>query len=196
MGANLPTEVSQGAGTGATAQMQTVQLRTAGDAAEWETLEHSEIGKPWALANFGSAAVAPWAIRNVEPSADLSQLANTQKSASEAYRVLRAEGAPIDEVAFLQAFNIPIDDARIGARGKPTLFAWHITSSMLTFGEARVRYDDTLPSSPFDNMRYSDVFGSGGTPTNEQAANVFNGLIAALKKQESKEDNGTSPTNG
>lgn len=195
MGANLPTEVSQGAGTGATAQMQTVQLRTAGDAAEWETLEHSEIGKPWALANFGSAAVAPWAIRNVEPSADLSQLANTQKSASEAYRMLRGEGAPIDEVAFLQAFKIPIDDARIGARGKPTLFAWHITSSMLTYGEARMRYDDTLPSSPFDKLRYSDVFTAGGTPLNEQAAALFNGLIAELKKQESKEDNETSSTN-
>lgn len=67
---------------------------------------------------------------------------------------------------------------------------------MLTFGEARERYDDTLPSSQFDKLRYSDVFGNGSNPTNEQAANVFNGLIAALKKQESKEDNETSPANG
>jgi hypothetical protein len=196
MGANLPTEVSSGAGTGATAQMQTVQLRTAGDAAEWETLEHSDIGKPWALANFGNASVAPWAIRNVKPSADLSQLANTQKAASEAYRTFRGEGAPIDEVAFLQSFKIAIDESRVGARGKPTLFAWHITSSMLTFGEARVRYDETLPSSPFDKLRYSDVFTAGGTPLNEQAVGVFNGLIAEVKKQESKEDNGTNQVEG
>ena len=67
---------------------------------------------------------------------------------------------------------------------------------MLTYGEARMILDDTLPRSPFDKLRYSDVFTAGGTPLNEQAAAVFNGLIAELKKQESKEDNGTSPANG
>mgnify|MGYP003394769348 CR=1 FL=1 len=171
--------------------MQTVQLRTAGDAAEWETLEHSDIGKPWALANFGNAAVAPWAIRNVEPSADLSQLATTQKTAAEGLRILRGEGAPVNEVEYLQQFKFPILDEKDRPTPKPQLFAWHITSSMLTFGEARARYDSTLPSSPFDKLRYSDVFTAGGTPLNEQAAAVFNGLIAELKKQESKEDNGT-----
>lgn len=184
MGANLPTEVSSGAGTGATAQMQTVQKRVAGDAREWETVEHYQIGGPWAKANFGTADVAPWAIRNVDPPADLAQLAVTQKNAAEALRIYRGEGAPINEVEYLQQYKLPIDEARVNAQAKPALFAWHITSSMLTYGEARARYDDTLAAQPWDDLRFADVQPGGVAAGNDEAVAAFRSLVAAAKENE------------
>lgn len=179
LGANLPTEVSNGAGTGATAQMMTVQKRIGGDAAEWEAVEHEQIARPWAKANFGTPDVAPWAIRNVEPANDIAQLSMTQKAAAEALRILRDLGAPVNEVEFLQAFKVPIDDERVGKTSKPTLFAWHITSGMLRYGEARSRYDDTLPPDPeFDSLRIFDVLPGGKANDNEAAKAAFAALIA------------------
>jgi hypothetical protein len=184
MGANLPTEVSQGAGTGATAQMQTVQKRTSGDAREWETVEHYQIGGPWAKANFGTPTVAPWVIRNVEPANDVAKLALTQKTAAEGYRIWRAENAPINETEYMQQFDVPIDEGRLGRKAKPALFAWHITSSMLSYGEARRIFDETLPPSPWDNLRFADVMPGGAFAGNEQAGAAFRALIEALQKQE------------
>lgn len=187
MGANLPTEVSNGAGTGATAQMHTTQKRVTGDAREWETVEHSDIGKPYAKANWNTPDVAPWAIRNVEPANDIANLATTQKAAAEALRILRDLGAPVNEVEFLQSFKIPIDDTRVGQRGKPSLFAWHITSGMLTFGEARERYDDSLPASEFDKLRIVDVMPGGSSASNTNALRAFSSLIMAIVQKESED---------
>jgi hypothetical protein len=181
MGANLPTEVSQGAGTGATAQMMTVQKRTAGDAAEWETLEHEQIARPWAKANFGTPEVAPWAIRNVDPPADLTALANTQKTAAEGLRILRGENAPVDTVAYLQQYKFPILDEKDRPSTKPQLFAWHITSSLLTYGEARVRYDETLPLQAWDKLRFADVQPGGAAAGNGEAVAAFRALVAAVE---------------
>jgi hypothetical protein len=184
MGANLPTEASQGAGTGATAQMETVQKRVEGDAREWETIEHDQIARPWAKANFGTPDVAPYAIRMVKPANDVTKLATAQKAAAEGYRLLRGENAPFDEVAYLRQYEIPISEARIGQRSKATVFAWHITSSMLSYGEARARYDDTLPPSPWDALRFADVSTGGSFASNADAVAAFQALAEALPANE------------
>jgi len=174
LGAHLTTEVTTSAGTGAQAQQGTVARRIAGITRGYETVEHYEVGKPWALFNFG-ADVAPWVTRKVSPPVDIKSTARAQFEAAQAYRILRAESAPVDDVAFMQLYEIPIDKTKIGKGANVTVFAWHITSGTMTYGEARSRIDPTLPASEFDGLRFTDIAVQQSTAAQE----AFAGLIKA-----------------
>jgi phage gp29-like protein len=117
-GANLPTEATEGVGTGANAQSEVMQDIKSGDARAWETFVHENITRPWAWANFLSADVAPWIEVQVQPANDEAKFAKAQKDGAEAYEVWLRTGAPVDVGPFMQKLGTPIDEKRLDAMRK------------------------------------------------------------------------------
>ncbi len=107
IGTNLPTEVTAGAGTGATVQGTVRQDIKRADAEHLSTEYREWIGKDWARVNFRNPELAPWPRHLVEPPADTASLATTWKSASEALVLLIEKQAPVDVVAYMRVFKIP-----------------------------------------------------------------------------------------
>ena len=137
LGSNLPTEVSSsGAGTGATAQHEVRLDIKAGDARDWETTAHNSATRPWAWANFQSADVAPWITVHVAPAEDAAKFADAANRAALALQNFYEIGAPIDDVAFLQKANIPIDSAKIGQPRTQKPAAWMVTSGVIQLNQA------------------------------------------------------------
>ena len=113
LGANMPTEAQQGVGTGANVQSEVRQDIKSGDARAWETFAHENLTRPWALANFLSADVAPWIEVQVEPANDVTKFAKSQLDGANAYKIWLETGAPVDVGEYMQTLKTPIDEKRL-----------------------------------------------------------------------------------
>lgn len=125
IGTNLPTEVVAGAGTGATAQ-QSVRLDyLRADAQSWSTFSRAQCLVVWAIVNFGSAAVAPWAKYQVDPPEDRAKLAATISSIGDAIakldKALAPSGKRTNAVAIADAAGVKMIDLPQTSAGAPTI---------------------------------------------------------------------------
>lgn len=96
LGGNLLTDAGDGAQTGATAQTLVAQHKKRNDEATFSTWVHDTVLTRWAIANFGTAAVAPWPVWDIEPPADVEANARAIKGLGEAIAALDAALAPHD----------------------------------------------------------------------------------------------------
>ncbi len=92
IGTNLPTEVTAGVGTGATAQNLVRLDYKKSDAEKVATTLRAQALTWWAEFNFGNSRLAPWPVWEVEPPADLQAAAQRWLTAAQALRVLNPEG--------------------------------------------------------------------------------------------------------
>lgn len=113
LGTNMPTEAQPGVGTGANVQSEVRQDIKSGDARAWETFAHENVTRPWALANFLSADVAPWIEVQVEPANDVTKFAKSQLDGANALKIWLDIGAPVDVGEFMQTLKTPIDEKRL-----------------------------------------------------------------------------------
>lgn len=112
LGSNLPTEVSGGAGTGATAQhLVRVDYKRsdASTVAEWA---HDGLLVHWAYLNWGDRGLAPWPTYDVEPEADKKAKIDVAKTFAEAVAAQAQPGArdvaAIDFEALGEDLDIPL----------------------------------------------------------------------------------------
>jgi hypothetical protein len=137
LGANMPTEAQPGVGTGANVQSEVRQDIKSGDARAWETFAHENITRPWALANYLSADVAPWVSVLVEPANDEGKFATAAKEAALAMQNLEDLQVPYDRIQFMQKAGIPVDDTLIGKPRRAKLLQWHVDRQLVTRNEGR-----------------------------------------------------------
>jgi hypothetical protein len=168
LGTNMPTEAQPGVGTGANVQSEVRQDIKSGDARAWETFAHENVTRPWALANYLSADVAPWVSVLVEPPQDAAKFATALKEGALALQNLEDLQIPFDRVAAMQALGIPIDETRLGEIRRPKLLAWHVDRQVLTFNQA-------LQALGYDPIPGRDVYyvaptNGATTPAQSEAA--------------------------
>lgn len=92
IGTNLPTEVTSGVGTGATAQNLVRLDYKRRDGETLATTLRSQALVWWAEFNFGSAALAPWPAWQVEPPLDRQAASQRWLTTAQALRVLDPTG--------------------------------------------------------------------------------------------------------
>lgn len=109
IGTNLPTEVAAGIGTGAYAQNLVRLDYKRYDADAMSTCIRQQVLTWWAEFNFGSAALAPWPIWEVEPPADRGAMATMWLTVAQAFATFKGEGVapPIAEIT--ERFDIPLE---------------------------------------------------------------------------------------
>jgi len=167
LGANMPTEAQAGVGTGANVQSEVRQDIKSGDARAWETFAHENITRPWALANYLSADVAPWVSVLVEPANDEGKFATAAKEAALAMQNLEDLQVPYDRIAFMQKAGIPVDETRLSEPRRAKLLAWHTSQQLVTINESRQALGyDPLPGRDV----YVEVQQSSGARQETQAA--------------------------
>jgi phage gp29-like protein len=109
IGTNLPTEVAAGIGTGAYAQNLVRLDYKRADAEAMSTCVHDQILTWWAEYNFGSMALAPWPVWDVEPPADRTAMAAVWKTVAEAYATFKAQGVAPPIKVIEERFDIPLE---------------------------------------------------------------------------------------
>lgn len=107
IGSNLPTEVGNGAQTGATAQHLVRLDYKKADAEAMSTMAHDQDLTWWAEFNFGDRGLAPWPVWDVEPPADQKAQAEVLKTVSESLKLFSEAGAPVDQRMVLETYEIP-----------------------------------------------------------------------------------------
>ena len=105
---DLGTESKRSAGTGANLQGEVRDDIKKSDAASDETELREQVLKPWALANFGNADLAPWPAYQVEPAADMQALATTWNLVAQALRTADQAGYELDWQEIREATGFPI----------------------------------------------------------------------------------------
>lgn len=108
IGTNLPTEVRDGVGTGATAQNLVRQDYKRADAAITSTTLRWQALVWWAWWNFGDRNLAPWPTWNVEPPEDKQATATTWKTVSDALVSLKYCGLTIEASDIEERFGMPV----------------------------------------------------------------------------------------
>ncbi len=163
LGTNMPTEAQPGVGTGANVQSEVRQDIKSGDARAWETFAHENVTRPWALANYLSADVAPWVSVLVEPANDEGKFAAAANEASLAMQNLEDLQVPYDRIAFMQKAGIPVDETRIDEPRRAKVLQWHIDRQLLTRNEGR-------QALGYDIMADLDVFAVPSTTQPQKEA--------------------------
>jgi hypothetical protein len=111
LGGNLATDAGDGSQTGATAQTLVRHDLRRFDAAVWSTWTHDEVLVDWAVWNFGTAAVAPWAVYDVDPAADVEAEARALRGLGEAILALDTALAPhgreVDVELVCESYSVP-----------------------------------------------------------------------------------------
>lgn len=106
LGSNLSTEVQGGSLAAAMAHADVALSHTRADAETLSTAVHDQVLTWWAEHNFGSKALAPWPMWDVEPPEDLAQRATVLATLSGAVPMLASVGA--DARAILEEFGVPL----------------------------------------------------------------------------------------
>lgn len=165
-GANLGTEVEGGSYAAAKAHLEVDHKRMRSDAETFSTFAHDQLLAPWAGYNWGDPALAPWPAWQTDPPADEKQKADVLEKVSLAIEKLLEVAAPVDVVALLRTFNVPIDEAAAEAGlifGKVEEF--HLTFGILTKNEHRARFRQPptsgggvapMPGAPMARLRSGD----------------------------------------
>jgi hypothetical protein len=106
-GGNLSTNVQGGSRAAAESQERTGdQPKLRFDAATLATTLNEQSLAPWALYNFGDAALAPWPAWPVDPEEDLSKEATTVKTLGEGLTILDKLGFELDEKDLKERFRL------------------------------------------------------------------------------------------
>jgi hypothetical protein len=106
-GGNLTTDVSGGSRSAAEVQERTGDLANLRqDAGGWATTTHEQTLRAWSYSNFGTSALAPWPVYDVEPEEDRKVKAETMVVALEGAKAATDLGFELDREAFAKEFGL------------------------------------------------------------------------------------------
>lgn len=110
LGQNLTTEIGQGAGSRAAAEVHDevrVDYQKADNRKFGGTLQNQVI-RPYALYNAGDGDLAPRPCWQTEPPEDLNQLATSLQAVGGFLTAAKNAGAPVDQRALLERMKVPL----------------------------------------------------------------------------------------
>lgn len=142
---NLTTEVSEGSFAAARQHGGTEQVTLEFDDSTFSQDFYDQVARPFALFNYGDADKAPYSSWDVSPIEDRAAEAKSILDASTGLTQLRANGVPVNIVAYCKKFKIPIDKVQEAVK-KGQIFAYHIEGGVVTINE--VRRSLGLPDMP------------------------------------------------
>lgn len=183
IGSNLPTEVGNGAQTGATAQnLVRVDYKRA-DAEVLSTTTHDQTLTWWAEFNFAARGLAPWPEWEIEPKADLQARAVLVKTVADAIDKFGEAGAPVDVSAILEEFEIKERViAEDEVRGSGKIFKYHLDYGVLSKNELRRALGfDPVPGG--ENPPVPVAENTPGRDIGQDALSVVVGLNAMPQRQ-------------
>jgi phage gp29-like protein len=151
---NLTTEVVEGSFAAARQHGGTEQVTLEFDDATFAQDFYEQVGRPYAMFNFGDPDMAPYSSWDVQPIEDRAAEAKTTLDASTALVALKAAGVPVDVHAYALKFKIPVGEAPTVASKIGTIYQYHIDSGVVTVNEVRKslglpeRADGDVPTGP------------------------------------------------
>lgn len=135
---NLTTEVQEGSFAAARQHGGTEQATLEFDNTTFAYDLYTQVGRPFALFNYGDPEKATRTEWDVEPIEDRAATAKTQLDASTALVALKSQGIPVDVLAFCKQFKIPIDALAEPPSKVGQIFAYHIQAGgIVTPNEVR-----------------------------------------------------------
>jgi phage gp29-like protein len=164
IGTNLPTEVGNGAATGATAQNLVRLDYKKADAEALSTMAHDQNLVWWAEFNFGDAGLAPWPVWDVVPPADQKARADVLSTFASALDKLTEANVPVDIPKLAEEFEVPLREVAESRVQSPRIFEYHLKYGILKKNEIRqsLGYD---PESGGDVIPEPIVQVPGTKPT-------------------------------
>ncbi len=133
---NLTTEVSEGSFAAARQHGGTEQVTLEFDDATFSQDFHEQVGRPYAMLNFGDPDKAPYSSWDVSPIEDRAAEAASTLDASTALTALKASGVPVDIAKFCKKYKIPIGAVEQSPK-HAQIFAYHIQGGVVTINEVR-----------------------------------------------------------
>lgn len=157
---NLTTEVAEGSFAAARQHGGTEQVTLEFDDATFSQDFYEQVGRPFAAFNYGDPDMAPFSSWDVEPIEDRAAEAKATLDASTALTQLKANGVPVDIVAYCKKFKIPIGAVEKSTSKAGQIFAYHIAGGVVTINEVRASLG--LPPVPGGDALIQPPGAGGG----------------------------------
>ena len=162
-GNNLTTQVDGGSHAAANVHERVTIGRIRSIAEALSTALRDQLLVWYTAWNFGVGAVAPYPHWDTRPPRSRKDEADTLSSAATALQQLMAAGAPVDTVAFCEAFGIPVDPELAASQAKGQVFQYHLNFGVLTLNEIRERLG--LPPIEGGDEPPAPIVADGGDPS-------------------------------
>jgi phage gp29-like protein len=119
LGQNLTTQAVSGASGTASVHRDVAFARTREDAESQATTYREQALTWWADFNFGNRELAPWPLRDTQPTEDLKERAATMQMLGQAIATLMTSGAPVDIAALCEQFRVPTTEVQPAPAAQP-----------------------------------------------------------------------------
>jgi phage gp29-like protein len=138
---NLTTEVKEGSFAAARVHSDVKQSAVEFDESTLSRDVDWQIGRPFALWNYGNALAAPSTHWDVTPLEDKIAECQALETFARALASLRQAGEAIDVAALAKAYRVRLPLAQAAAARSAPIYAYHMTGGVVTANEVRARLD-------------------------------------------------------
>lgn len=149
---NLTTEVKEGSFAAARVHGDVKQSALEFDNAGWSYDVYWQIARPWALFNHGNADLAPYTSHDVEPLEDIQTALTGLTSFAAAVTQLRTAAVPFDIAKLAAAYNVRITINETTSEKVAQIFAYHLTSGIVSVNEVRTSLGLRPTGRPEDDI--------------------------------------------